>query len=151
MLHVVCGEEACEALRKAALVLAALEFAWHDALHKAHALRLGTGLAELYELAPVCPAPKTAAQPDAAHLAAQIRRTHRDSDDDSLSDEWQPLSRELAPWQQALHEGQALSVAEEGGDRRPAACPTPDSQGHLAQCIVFDDLHQRGCATRQRN
>lgn len=103
------------------------------------------GLAELYELAPVCP---PAEPPESDHSAAQLQpqHTHNESDDDSLSDEWQPLQRRLAPWQQALEAAQDCSVMDEGGSRRPVACPAQESQEALAQCIVFDDLHQRGCA-----
>jgi hypothetical protein len=70
------------------------------------------------------------------------------SDDDSLSDEWQPQPAVFADWQRKLQAGEDLHVAETSSEQEPTSCPQPQTEMERCCCMVFEDLHKKGCAMR---
>ena len=75
-----------------------------------------------------------------------IPKQESSSDDESLSEEWQPPKRTLQEWQLRVQAGGSLHVAEQCSNRMPATLPQPASELEQCCCIVFDDLHRKGCA-----
>ena len=68
------------------------------------------------------------------------------SDDESLPDEWQPQERKFAGWEVAVQSGAPLQVPECGGTQLSVELPQPGTELQRCCCVVFEDLHQRGCA-----
>ena len=86
-------------------------------------------------------------QPDLAPIpSCSIALRAYASDDESLPDEWQPQERRFAGWEVAVQCGAPLHVPECGGTQLPAELPQPGTELQRCCCVVFEDLHQHGCA-----
>lgn len=97
-------------------------------------IRMYAGAAQ-FEHAPVLPQP------------IQQAHANRDSDDESLAEEWQPHGTSQHSWQQAVQAGVPLEVMNtRSAPSARAQCP--DAQTAWQRCCVrvFSELHSRGCA-----